>query len=93
MSERLKDRNHVAYHQGLETLGLCFGATTTRATDQGAPDVIWSFAGDFHLAFEAKTEKGKDSKLSKSDLQEARGIRSGFVRTSATILKRQKLKQ
>jgi len=73
MSERLKDRNHVAYHQGLETLGLCFGATTTRATDQGAPDVIWSFAGDFHLAFEAKTEKGKDSKLSKSDLQEAKG--------------------
>ncbi|HET8887834.1 MAG TPA: hypothetical protein VFQ41_02950, partial [Candidatus Angelobacter sp.] len=73
MSERLKNRSHVAYHQGLETLGLCFGATTIRPTTQGAPDVVWSFPGDIHLAFEAKTEKAQDSKLSKSDLQEAKG--------------------
>ncbi len=73
MLEQLKDDQHIKYHEGLETLGKCFGATTFRPTDQGAPDVIWSFETEFYIAFEAKTEKKIDGTLSKKDLQEAKG--------------------
>ena len=69
----MKDTNHIGYHEGLEALGKCFGATTTRSTESGAPDVVWSFTTDLHLAFEAKTEKKQTSVLSKKDVQEAKG--------------------
>jgi hypothetical protein len=59
MLKNLRDINHAQYHQGLETLGKYFGAATTRTTEQGAPDVIWSFANDFHLIF-----KGQDGEKS-----------------------------
>jgi hypothetical protein len=47
MLKNLEDIYHVRFHQGLETLGKCFGAVPTRTTEQGAPDVIWSFPDDF----------------------------------------------
>jgi hypothetical protein len=73
MLQNLADVYHVQYHQGLETLGKCFGATTTRTTEDGAPDVIWSFPNDVHVIFEAKTEKKASGELSKKDLLEAKG--------------------
>ena len=73
MLEQLKDLHHAAYHEGLEALGRCFGAKTTRITEQGAPDVVWSFDTDFHVAFEAKTGKKPSGALSKGDVQEAKG--------------------
>lgn len=72
MLDQLKDENHVSYHQGLETLGKCFGAKTTRTTEPGAPDVVWSFPEALHVAFEAKTEK-KETSLSKKEVQNAKG--------------------
>ncbi len=72
MLSQLDDPYHVAYHEGLEALGKCFGAMTTRTTAMGVPDVVWSFPGDFHLTFEAKTEKSADGKLSKKDVQNAK---------------------
>jgi hypothetical protein len=41
--------------------------------EAGAPDVVWSFPGDTHFPFEAKTEKKEGGKLSKKDLQETKG--------------------
>ncbi len=79
MLVQLKDPNHVGYHEGLETLGKCFGAATTRVTEPGAPDVVWSFTNDLHVAFEAKTEKKQTVLLSKKDVQEAKG-HSDWVR-------------
>jgi RAD3-like DEAD/DEAH box helicase len=73
MIDQLKDSAHVRYHEGLEILGKCFGAKTTRLTEPGAPDVAWSFPSDFHVAFEAKTEKKSDGTLSKKDVQETKG--------------------
>lgn len=73
MLDQLKDDQHTAYHQGLESLGKCFGARTTRSTEDGAPDVVWTFSTDLHIAFEAKTEKGPSGTLSKKDLLEAKG--------------------
>lgn len=73
MLDHLGDAYHVRYHEGLDALGRLFGGITTRNTEQGAPDVVWSFANDLHVAFEAKTEKKADSELSKKDLQEAKG--------------------
>jgi hypothetical protein len=69
----LKDAYHAGYHEGLDLVGQCFGATTTRKTEQGAPDVVWSFANDLHIAFEAKTEKKTSSDLAKKDVTEAKG--------------------
>ncbi|HXP83107.1 MAG TPA: DEAD/DEAH box helicase [Bryobacteraceae bacterium] len=63
---------HAHFHQGLDYLGRCYGAEVTRITEQGAPDVVWSFSNDVHIAFEAKTEK-QSSGLSKKDLLEAKG--------------------
>ena len=80
MQNELADPYHVRYHEGLEILGKAFGAATTRTTDQGAPDVVWSFASDFHMAFEAKTEKKPMNPLSKRDVQEAKG-HADWVRT------------
>ena len=71
--QRLDQQYHVSYHEGLEALGRCFGAETTRVTDQGAPDVVWSFPGDIHVVFEAKTNKKPGGQISKRDLQEAKG--------------------
>ncbi|MGO9862191.1 MAG: DEAD/DEAH box helicase [Terriglobales bacterium] len=73
MIDQLKDTYHVSYHEGLDALGKCYGATTTRSTESGAPDVVWSFTTDLHLAFEAKTEKKPAGVLSKKDVQEAKG--------------------
>jgi hypothetical protein len=88
MLSELNNPYHVTYHEGLETLGKCFGATTTRLTEMGAPDVVWSFADDFHLTFEAKTEKSADGKLSKKDVQNAKGhldwARANLCRDAAT---------
>ena len=72
MFGQLKDDYHVAYHQGLETLGQCIGAVTTRSTEPGAPDVVWSFSETIYLAFEAKTEK-QGTDLSKKEVQSAKG--------------------
>jgi len=80
MIDQLKDTHHVGYHEGLEALGKCFGATTTRSTESGAPDVVWTFTTDLHLAFEAKTEKKQASVLSKKDVQEAKG-HADWIRT------------
>jgi hypothetical protein len=73
MLTNLSDIYHVRFHQGLDTLGQCFGAATTRTTEQGAPDVIWSFPNAFHVIFEAKTEKKPSGELSKKDVLEAKG--------------------
>lgn len=75
MSNQLEQQYHKAYHEGLEALGKCLGAQTTRSTEAGAPDVVWSFPNDVHFAFEAKTEKKATGTLSKSDLQQAKGHR------------------
>ncbi len=88
MREQIKITDHVCYHEGLETLGKCFGAATTRTTEPGAPDVVWSFATDLHLAFEAKTEKKLEGVLSKKDVQEAKGhpdwVRAHLCQNAAT---------
>ena len=75
MQAQLSDPYHVAFHEGVEALGKCLGAQTTRLTEAGAPDVVWTFANDVHIAFEAKTEKKSDAALSKKDLQQTRGHR------------------
>lgn len=72
MTDQLKDSYHVAYHQGLEALGKCCGAQTTRSTDPGAPDVVWSFSDMLYFSFEAKTEK-QGTDLSKKEVQNAKG--------------------
>lgn len=72
MIGQLHDNYHVAYHQGLEALGKCCGAQTTRSTEPGAPDVVWSFSDALYLAFEAKTGK-QGTDLSKKEVQNARG--------------------
>ncbi len=64
---------HKQFHEGLELLGKCLGATTFRRGDQGVPDGAWSFANDYHVAFEAKTEASADSSLSKKHAQQAVG--------------------
>jgi hypothetical protein len=88
MLSQLSNPYHALYHEGLEILGKCFGAVTTRVTEMGAPDVVWSFASDFHLTFEAKTEKSADGKLSKKDVQNAKGhpdwARANLCRDAAT---------
>jgi hypothetical protein len=73
MLTQLNNPYHVSYHEGLETLGKCFGANTTRVTEMGVPDVVWSFVDDSHVTFEAKTEKSPDGTLSKKDVQNAKG--------------------
>ena len=74
MVAQLAEADHVAYHEGLETLGRCLGAATLRTTEAGAPDVVWSFlTGNVHIAFEAKTGKKRTGVLSKKEVQEAKG--------------------
>jgi hypothetical protein len=73
MLTHLGTQYHVDFHQGLEALGKSVGALTTRVTEQGAPDVVWSFPSDLHFVFEAKTEKKDGGQFSKKDLQEAKG--------------------
>jgi hypothetical protein len=73
MLEQLGDQAHAGYHVGLEALGKCVGAEPLHVTEPGAPDVVWSFPGDTHFPFEAKTEKKEGGKLSKKELQEAKG--------------------
>ena len=52
---------------------MLIGARVTRKTDDGVPDVVWSFEGDVHVAFEAKTEKKSDGSLSKTEVLQANG--------------------
>jgi hypothetical protein len=68
----LQTQCHLHFHRGLDYLGRCYGADVTRITQQAAPDVVWSFSNDVHIAFEAKTEK-QTGGLSKKDLLEAKG--------------------
>ncbi len=77
--EKLGLLDHVAYHEGLDLLGRGVGASVTRRTDQGVPDVVWAFPGGLYFTFEAKTEKTSGA-LSKKDLLEATGHVS-WVRT------------
>lgn len=87
MLSQLSNPYHVGYHEGLEILGKCFGAVTIRTTEMGSPDVVWSFPDEFHLTFEAKTEKAADGKLSKKDVQNAKGhpdwVRANVCRDAA----------
>src|SRR6185503_2110135 len=93
MVSQLQDNYHVSYHQGLEALGKCCGAQTTRSTEPGAPDVVWSFSDITYLTFEAKTEK-KGTDLSKKEVQNAKGhvdwvkanLRSGSDARLETII-------
>jgi hypothetical protein len=71
----LGESDHTSFHQGLELLGSVLGATPLRSTEQGAPDVVWSFGTAYHFGIEAKTEKKSDGFLFKKDLQEAKGHR------------------
>jgi hypothetical protein len=64
---------HRQFHEGLERLGRCLGAQPTRTSEQGAPDVVWSFEADIHVVFEAKSEKSADGVLSKDDVLQAKG--------------------
>lgn len=64
---------HTQFHMGLERLGRFLGAQPTRTDEQGAPDVVWSFEGDIHVAFEAKSEKNADGVLSKDDVLQCKG--------------------
>ena len=74
MIQRLKESDHTTFHMGLEALGKTLGAHAIRPTVQGAPDVIWSFGtAEFHIAWEAKTEKKSDGILWKKDTLEAKG--------------------
>lgn len=89
MLEQLDKVDAVSYHRGLEILGSCFGASPTRTTTQGAPDVVWSFlTEDVHIAFEAKTDKQVSGVLYKKEVLEAKGhsdwIREFFADGSAT---------
>ena len=67
------DDEPTRFHMGLERLGQLLGADSTRRTEPGVPDVVWSFEDDTHIAIEAKTDKGSDSNLSKRDIQQAVG--------------------
>lgn len=73
MLSQVNEDDHARFHEGVEMLGKALGATTTRSSEAGAPDVVWSFGEDLHLTFEAKTEKLPGSLYSKSDVQEANG--------------------
>jgi hypothetical protein len=64
---------HKQFHEGLERLGRCLGAQPTRSTEQGAPDVVWSFEDGIHVVFEAKSEKSPDGFISKGDVLQAKG--------------------
>lgn len=69
----LDQTEHRQFHEGVDNLGQLLGADVTRVSDQAAPDVVWRFGEHTFLAFEAKSEKASDSRLSASDLREARG--------------------
>jgi hypothetical protein len=88
MLKKLGDPYHVAYHEGLDLLGQCLGATTTRRTDAGVPDVVWAFPDGLYFTFEAKTEKLPHGALSKKDLLEAAGhvnwVRAHLAESPAT---------
>lgn len=49
------------------------GVLTTRSTEDGAADVVWTLQTDLAIAFEAKTDKKPDGELFKKNLQEAKG--------------------
>jgi len=61
------------FHRGVERLGACLGAKPERLTETGCPDCVWYFGETFVACFEAKTKKKHDGRISKSDLQEAKG--------------------
>ncbi|MEX2374115.1 MAG: DEAD/DEAH box helicase [Dehalococcoidia bacterium] len=73
MLSHVDEDDHLRFHEGVEMLGKALGATTTRLSEAGAPDVVWSFGENLHVTFEAKTEKLPGSLYSKSDVQEANG--------------------
>ena len=75
------DDEPTRFHMGLEKLGQLLGADSTRRTDPGVPDVVWSFDHDTHIAIEAKTKKRSDTSLSKQEIQQAVG-HVNWVRTN-----------
>ncbi len=64
---------HTRFHMGGEALGRCLGLGVWRPTEDGAPDVVWQVEPHGYVAFEAKTEKGAGTKLSKDDVLRASG--------------------
>lgn len=73
LTEELDDSKATQFHMGLERLGQVLGAECTRSKEAGAPDVVWSFEDDVHLAFEAKSGKEHGGKLSKKEVLQANG--------------------
>jgi hypothetical protein len=87
MRGMLAQVQHQQFHEGLEVLGNLLGASVTRTSAAGAPDVVWSF-DDRHIAFEAKTEMTAE-RLSKRDVQQAAGhanwVRSELSATADVV--------
>lgn len=65
--------NHKVYHEGAQILGFALGAESLRPNDQGDPDVVWHWPGEFCLTIECKTEKTGKNGISKTDVQQAAG--------------------
>ncbi len=72
MLNLIKSDDAKEFHQGLELLGNCTGASALRPTTDGAPDVIWPFLDKFCICFEAKTDKKAAGFIYKKDLEEAK---------------------
>ena len=73
MQEAVGSDYATQFHIGVEMLGRLLGAESVRPTGPGVPDVVWCFSSGDAIAFEAKTEKGPEAQLSKSDILEANG--------------------
>lgn len=73
MLESIGQDDPTRFHMGVEALGRMLGAHAVRRTEHGVPDVVWCFPSGGALTFEAKTEKGGNSTLSKGDILEANG--------------------
>ena len=73
LTKEINDDRATQFHMGLEKLGQLLGAECTRSKETGAPDVVWTFEDDIHLAFEAKSEKQDGGRLSKKEVQQANG--------------------
>lgn len=72
MSNLVKSDEPTKFHEGLELLGRCVGASAVRPTASGTPDVIWLFVDKFCACFEAKTDKKADGYIYKKDLEETK---------------------
>lgn len=76
--------DHTKFHEGIEALGKLLGASSSRPTGDGEPDVIWKFNGRLWICFEAKANKRQGGQgIAKRDMLEARG-HVDWVRYSET---------